>query len=271
MPSLSNIDHSVAHVIEDIQNIGYSIIENAISSELINQTAEHLYAVQKKIVSAIGKEKLDRAREIGVLRLMMKYDKFFIVFLNLPIIQKIIDQTVSETAIMHLQNGFINPPVANNIDNISQYQFHRDFPRIMNGYMASINIMIAVSAFTKDNGATLVVPGSQQKDTIPSDTYLRSKSIAVECPAGSLVIFDSTLFHAAGKNTTNQDRLGINHQFTRSFIKQQFDYVRALGSESIEAQPPRTQQLLGYYTRVVTSLDEYYKPENERLYRKNQG
>jgi ectoine hydroxylase-related dioxygenase (phytanoyl-CoA dioxygenase family) len=34
---------------------------------------------------------------------------------------------------------------------------------------------------------------------------------------------------------------------------------------------PRTQQLLGFYARVVTSLDEYYRPEADRLYRRGQG
>jgi ectoine hydroxylase-related dioxygenase (phytanoyl-CoA dioxygenase family) len=84
-------------------------------------------------------------------------------------------------------------------------------------------------------------------------------------------VFDSTLWHAAGRNESDRDRLGINLQFTRSFIKQQVDYVRALGDELVERQPPRTQQLLGWYTRVVTSLDEYYQPAERRLYRSGQG
>jgi ectoine hydroxylase-related dioxygenase (phytanoyl-CoA dioxygenase family) len=86
-----------------------------------------------------------------------------------------------------------------------------------------------------------------------------------------MVVFDSTLWHAAGANTSGKDRLAINHQFTRSYIKQQIDYVRGLGDATVLAQPARTQQLLGWYTRVVTSLDEYYRSESERLYRKGQG
>jgi len=39
--------------------------------------------------------------------------------------------------------------------------------------------------------------------------------------------------------------LAINHQFTRSFFKQQIDYIRALGDAVILEQPARTQQLLG--------------------------
>lgn len=83
-----------------------------------------------------------------------------------------------------------------------------------------------------------------------------------------MVVFDSTVYHAAGQNRSGKDRLSINHQFTRSFFKQQIDYVRLLGDEAL---PARTQQLLGWYTRVVTSLDEYYRPAHERLYRADQG
>jgi ectoine hydroxylase-related dioxygenase (phytanoyl-CoA dioxygenase family) len=65
--------------------------------------------------------------------------------------------------------------------------------------------------------------------------------------------------------------MAINQQFTRSYVKQQVDYVRALGDDVVEAQAPRTQQLLGWYTRVVTSLDEFYRPADQRLYRGGQG
>ena len=91
------------------------------------------------------------------------------------------------------------------------------------------------------------------------------------CPGGSMIVFDSTLWHAAGVNCSGRDRLAINQQFTRSFIKPQIDYVRALGDEALLRRRPRTQQLLGWYTRVVTNLDEYYRPADERLYRGGQG
>ena len=85
-----------------------------------------------------------------------------------------------------------------------------------------------------------------------------------------MIVFDSTLWHAAGANSSGRDRLAVNHQFTRSYIKQQVDYVRALGDETVTALPARTQQLLGWYTRVVTSLDEYYQTAGRR-YRAGQG
>ena len=73
------------------------------------------------------------------------------------------------------------------------------------------------------------------------------------------------------RSTSGRDRMAINQQFTRSYVKQQVDYVRALGDETVRAQQDRTQQLLGWYTRVVTSLDEFYVPSEQRLYRSGQG
>jgi len=134
-----------------------------------------------------------------------------------------------------------------------------------------VNAFFAIDEFTEQNGATLVVPGTHQQAEPPDPRYLAAAAVPAVCPAGSMLVFDSTLWHAAGANVSGRDRLAINHQFTRSFFKQQVDYVRALGEEKVLAQAPRTQQLLGWYTRVVTSLDEYYRPADERLYRSGQG
>jgi ectoine hydroxylase-related dioxygenase (phytanoyl-CoA dioxygenase family) len=231
-----------------------------------------MYYVQERILSELGAERIAAAGEIGVIRLMMKYSPHFLSFLEIPELRATVDHVLADTAILHVQNGFILPSFAHSTTPaVFQNTFHQDFPRVFNGYRASINVMFAIDPFTRDNGATFVVPGSHQREQAPDPTYLVRNAIPIECPAGSMLVFDSTLWHAAGRNTTGTDRLAINHQFTHSFFKQQIDYVRALGDEIIVAQPSRTQQLLGWYTRVVTSLDEYYQPPDRRLYRKGQG
>ena len=259
-------------ILEQVSTAGYAVVESVLSESFIQATREAMYRAQDAIRLDVGQERLSRAGESGVLRLMMKYDPHFFRFLEIPELLAIIDGSISNTAIMHLQNGFIlpsHPPGETPL--IFQTTFHQDFPRVLNGYVASINIMFAIDDFSTHTGATFVVPGTHQMTTPPTGDYLKANAVAVQCPAGSMVVFDSTLWHAAGANTSGHDRLAINHQFTRSYIKQQIDYVRALGDELVLAQPPRTQQLLGWYTRVVTSLDEYYRPESERLYRKGQG
>lgn len=259
-------------ILEQVSTTGYAVVESVLSESFIQTTRDAMYRVRETISRDVGQERLGRAGELGVLRLMMKYDPHFFRFLEVPELLAIVDGSISNTAIMHLQNGFILPSHrAGETPGIFQTTFHQDFPRVLNGYLASINIMFAIDDFSTHTGATFVVPGTHQMMTPPTDDYLKANAVPVQCPAGSMVVFDSTLWHAAGDNTSGHDRLAINHQFTRSFIKQQIDYVRALGDQVVLAQRPRTQQLLGWYTRVVTSLDEYYRPESERLYRKGQG
>lgn len=254
-----------------LNTAGYAVVTGVLSPSFVEECRGALYRAQAAILADIGHERLERARELGVLRLMMKYEPFFLRFLELPEMLAVIDRTVSPTAVMHLQNGFILPSFAGSEQpRVFQNSYHQDFPRLLNGYLASINVFFAIDQFTTSNGATWVVPGTHQQPK-PSDAVIESGAIPLECPAGSMIVFDSTLWHAAGPNSSGHDRLAINHQFTRSYIKQQVDYVRALGDAAVQAQPDRTQQLLGWCTRVVTSLDEYYQPPESRRYRAGQG
>jgi ectoine hydroxylase-related dioxygenase (phytanoyl-CoA dioxygenase family) len=259
--------------LQGLRHLGFAVVEDVVDAALRDETRERMYAVQRAIREDVGEDRLQRAGELGVLRLMLGYDEHFVRFLELPEILALVDATVSATAILHLQNGFVLPPQPRDANGAGTFQqsFHRDFPRHLDGYLASLNTLIAIDDFTPENGGTIVAPGTHQRAERPDDGFLAAVAEPLRCTAGSVVVFDSTLWHAAGRNRSDRDRLGINQQFTRSFIKQQIDYVRALGDELVERQASRTQQLLGWYTRVVTSLDEYYQPAERRLYRSGQG
>jgi ectoine hydroxylase-related dioxygenase (phytanoyl-CoA dioxygenase family) len=261
----------LSFVLDALRYYGCVVVTDVLTSELQQRTRLAMYETQARIVGDLGQERLDRAGELGVLRLACLYDQLFLDLLTLPEMLAVVDSVVSETAILHLQNGFILPSRLASTSESFQHTFHRDFPRMLNGYVASVNAMLTLDDFTVSNGGTLVACGTHQRVERPDDAYLEAVALPIECSAGAMIVFDSTLWHAAGQNRSGQDRLAINHMFTRSFIKQQIDYARALGDETVLAQPPRVQQLLGWYTRVVTSLDEYYRPSEERLYRAGQG
>lgn len=258
-------------VLQSLSHSGLGVVEGVLDDDLVRETRDVMYRVQQQIDADIGRERLDAAGELGVLRLMVRYDQHFLRLLEVPEVLAVVDAMVSDTAILHLQNGLILPPVAGDAPDVFQTRFHRDFPRILNGYLMSINTFFALDEFSPETGGTMFAPGTHQVEERPSDEYLEACSITATCAPGSMIVFDSTVWHAAGMNRSGKDRLAINQQFTRSYVKQQVDYVRALGDDVVEAQSPRTQQLLGWYTRVVTSLDEYYRPADQRLYRGGQG
>jgi ectoine hydroxylase-related dioxygenase (phytanoyl-CoA dioxygenase family) len=258
-------------VVNALRYEGVAAIENVVDDSLVAEIRDAMYRTHDSIRAAVGVERLERAGELGVLRLMLQFDSTFFKLLELPHVLAVLDATVSDTAVLHLQNGLILPPLDGDAPDVFQLRFHRDFPRVLNGYLMSVNTFFAIDEFTIENGGTTFVPGTHQHATEPTGEYLRRAAVQAECPSGSMIVFDSTVFHAAGENRSSRDRLAINQQFTRSYVKQQVDYVRAIGDETVLAQTPRTQQLLGWYTRIVTSLDEYYRPPEERLYRSGQG
>lgn len=260
----------VERVAEALRKDGYCVVEEILSASLMAELRLAMYRARQRILAEVGAERLRRAGEDGVLRLVMKFEPLFLELLQVPQMLAVVDRHLGPTAVLHLQNGFILTSSGAPDGDTFQGSFHQDFPRVLNGYLMSINTFFALSDFRADNGATWVVPGTHQRGERPAEAEL-ARAVCVECPAGSMILFDSTLWHRGGRNMSGNDRLAVNQQFTRSYVKQQIDYVRAIGEPAILALPERSRQLLGYYTRVVTSLDEYYRPAAERLYRSGQG
>ena len=200
-------------VLEGLRCAGYAVLEGVLTEEFLETTRAAMYRVHEQILREVGKDRLVRAGELGVLRLMLKYDPHFFAFLEIPELLAVVDNAVSETAILHLQNGFILPSFGKGeTPPVFQNRFHQDFPRVLNGYTASVNVMFAIDEFSEQNGATLAVPGTHQRLPPPDPEYLQANSLPVQCPAGSMVVFDSTLWHAAGANVSGKDRVAINHQ-----------------------------------------------------------
>lgn len=147
--------------------------------------------------------------------------------------------------------------------------FHRDVRTYSGSFRLMLNMLVMVDEFTIENGATKVVPGTQRIAERPSDAYLEQHAVRLTGPAGSIVLFDSNLWHAAAPNTTGSSRMALTLAFTRPFFKQQMDYPRMLGEDF----PPneRVRQILGYNARVPCGYDEWYQPPKKRMYKPGQG
>lgn len=262
--------YDMEEILYDLDRLGYSVVENALCAHQLRDTSAAMYRTRDAIHAELGRERLDAAGEAGILRLMCKFEPYFLTLLENPLVLDVLDTALSPTSVMHLQQGIMLAPENGTAGKMFQNSWHPDFIRLLNGFRASLNFMFAITDYTEETGATHVLPGSHQKAAPPADILARD-GIPVEAPAGSVIIFDSTLWHKSGRNTSGADRLAINHQFTCSWFKQQMDYVRALDEGLILSLPERTQQMLGYFTRVPTSLDEYYQPASKRLYRAGQG
>jgi len=84
----------------------------------------------------------------------------------------------------------------------------------------SLSIVVAVDAFTAENGATVIVPGSHRwSDAQVAEarsgkpTSLIKDRRPVEMPAGAALIFLGTLVHGGGANRSTAPRLAITNQY----------------------------------------------------------
>jgi hypothetical protein len=169
--------------------------------------------------------------------------------------------------ILNTYGGVLNLP--NDISYVGRV--HRDQRTFSGDLHLMAQLLVMLDDFTEDNGATYLLTGSHRlREPPPDEQFFRDAARAVG-PAGSVVVFDSNLWHAAGVNRSDRPRRALTLAFTRPFIKPQLDYPRALGYERGESFSPALRQLLGYNARVPASLDEWYQPPETRMYKRDQG
>jgi len=159
------------------------------------------------------------------------------------------------------------PPKGTNYGN----RIHVDSPRWVAGYSFNVGVMWALDEFTDENGATQVLPGSHQSAAAPSPEFFEQHSVRLVCAAGSMILFDGRLFHRAGDNRTGAWRHALTMNACRSFMKQRFDWVRFVPAPIADALSPQARRIIGFDTRLPTSLEEFFVPEERRLYKPGQG
>ena len=112
---------------------------------------------------------------------------------------------------------------------------------------AVANVMWMISDFTEDNGATLVVPGSHRSGRQPDQSVPhRVETVAGVGRAGTGLVFDGRLWHAAGRNTTLSARYGITTTFCGPQFRQLENYTRGLRPEVFERASPALLNRLGF-------------------------
>ena len=102
----------------------------------------------------------------------------------------------------------------------------------------------AINDFTKENGATQVVPGSHKwhKDREP----LPEEIAYAEMKAGSVFIYTGSVLHGGGTNVTEQPRLGVFLHYAPSWLRQEENQYLSCPPEVAKNFSPALRSLIGY-------------------------
>ena len=148
---------------------------------------------------------------------------------------------------------------------------HRDVRSFSRDLRLMVNMLVMLDDFRPDNGATWILPGSHERPERPTDEAFETGAHQLLGEAGSVVLFDSNMWHAAGENTSGSRRWALTLTFSRPFMKPQFDYLTPFAESLDEDSDRHLAQVLGAFARVPASLEEWYQPSERRAYRPDQG
>jgi hypothetical protein len=149
------------------------------------------------------------------------------------------------------------------------HRFHRDVRTYAGEFRLMLNLLVMVDDFSIENGATRVLPGSHRLPERPPEDYLQAHAVPVTGQAGTVLVFDANLWHAASPNRNGEPRRALTLTCTRPFMKPQMDFPRLVG-EGFSADP-RVLEVLGFRSRIPASHDEWYQPPERRFYHADQG
>jgi hypothetical protein len=107
-----------------------------------------------------------------------------------------------------------------------------------------LNSIWALTDFTRENGATVVAPGSTGW---PDDRRPDASEIAhAEMPKGALLLYTGSVFHGGGANSSSGDRIGLNITYALGWLRQEENQYLACPPDIARTLDRDLQHLLGY-------------------------
>jgi hypothetical protein len=100
-------------------------------------------------------------------------------------------------------------------------------------------------------------------EAFPSEDFVLKHEQVVTAKAGTVIIFDSMLYHRGGHNRSSRVRRAINHMYTLPLIKQQISIPRILGGKFRE--DAFLSKFLGYESESDESVVAFRKRRLERI------
>ena len=253
----------------ELKEKGYTLIESFFDDafcEKINNAIEKSYELCRKIQVENG---VGGVTDGTVHHLLATGDPMFI---------ELLDEITKERLYSFLKSFFGGNFILNSYGGVKNLKskpsyvanIHRDIRFFSGEFPLMLNLLIMLDDFTLENGATYLLPGSHLSDTKPSDDLFYEKSDRAIGKRGDILFFNSNLWHAAGTNQTDTERRAITITFTKPFMKQQLDYPRSVGYDKMETLKSELQQVVGFFSRTPSSLEEWYQKPEDRFYRPQQ-
>jgi ectoine hydroxylase-related dioxygenase (phytanoyl-CoA dioxygenase family) len=253
-----------SEILNAIRDRGFAVVPGVIGGATVRTMKEALQrAIEEDLAEWEGREYADAWM---VHNLMVRHP-VFAEFLENSTMHAYLSALLGDTCILYGYTSSSMPPSGSNFSN----RVHVDSPRVIPGYWTNVGVMVALDDYSETNGATRFLPHSFERLEPPTSEEFLAESEQTLPLAGQAVIFNARTWHMGGANRTETPRHAITLNVCRSYMRQRFDYPRLVGQETLEHIGDVGRRFLGFNVRMPASLEEYYLPEEQRLYKAGQG
>jgi len=249
-------------LIDALERDGIVVVPSVLSSEEVLKLREELE-------TAIAEDavRYPDVFDKGMVHNCMVRGKNMARLLDNPVLNAYLSEAFSNTCIVYAYQSSSLAPGQKNYGS----RVHVDSPRFIPGYATNMGVIFPLDDFTEENGATYALKGSHKTPELPDNDFFFANATRGYCSAGDMILFNGRLVHAAGSNSTARARHSLTINVCRSYMRQRFDFPRLVPGEVIDSLGENGKRLIGMDVRMPSSLEEFYLPEDQRLYKSNQG
>jgi len=127
---------------------------------------------------------------------------------------------------------------------IHRDQWAFDFYPFPSDYHVQCNTMWALTDFTEENGATRIIPGSQ--DLPDSTDHTADETVPAEMSTGSCLLYTGKVYHGGGANQSDAVRIGGNITYVVGWLRQEENQYLSVPREVAETLDDDLLRLMGY-------------------------
>jgi ectoine hydroxylase-related dioxygenase (phytanoyl-CoA dioxygenase family) len=129
---------------------------------------------------------------------------------------------------------------------IHRDQWAFDFFEFPSDYHVQCNTIWALTDFTEENGATRLMPGSQ--DLANSFEHTVDETVPAEMAKGSCLLYTGKVYHGGGANRSDETRMGLNITYDVGWLRQEENQYLSVPHDVAVTLPDDLLRLMGYRT-----------------------